>query len=986
MRSTRLSVHGLGVACWAAALGIALAAGCGGDSSTSDGDVGDVPDDGTGEGDGAPVCGNGEVDTGEQCDDGNATANDGCELDCTWTCTAAADDCAPDRHCEDATHTCEPGCRSDDGCASPTPLCDVEAHACVECVDDASCGAGFVCSADHECVAGCSESRPCADPLLCCDGGCIDTGTSLAHCGACGSPCAPAHATPECAGGVCTILSCDEGWDDCDGLADDGCEADLTSDPANCDACGTICPPYTNAEGACAAGVCGLACAAGWDDCNGVLDDGCETDVASSPATCGACDTPCTISHGLPRCDAGVCGVGLCFPGWGDCNDDATDGCETATSSDAANCGTCGNACTAPAHATAGCNAGVCGIGICDFGWDDCNGSVADGCESAVDADLLNCGGCGLSCAADHATTDCVTAACTVVSCETGWEDCDGLAASGCESDTQVDPLNCDACGYACPAPPHAVAGCAGGVCSVGGCADGWDDCSGGATDGCETATGADVTNCGTCGNVCPVRARATTTCTGGLCGFTCLAGWANCNGVAADGCEANLGSDPLHCGTCTTLCPLPPHSVRTCAGGVCGSACNPGWTDCNGVASDGCEIATGSDPLNCGTCGNACTLSGSHATPSCDIGVCSIVCDAGWDDCNGILTDGCEVPVSADPLNCGSCGNVCTTVPHGSTSCTSGACALACAAGWGNCNGVWADGCELDVTSDPLNCGVCGNACPIGPCAGGGCTMATGEVTYSTPGSATFVVPAGITSVSVVVVGGGGGGPASTCNCGGGGGGGLCYLNSIPVTPGASIPVVVGAGGAAGAVGTQSSFNGTLIAYGGGAGSSSGPGGAGGSGTGGTCYSGGTGGSFTGGGSPYHAGAGGAAGYAGNGGQGSWASGSSCQNNATAGSGGGGGGGGGGSDPANCGGGSGAGGGGVGLFGQGANGSAGPSSCSCGGWGTGGGGGSGGTAGTGTSTGVGGNYGGGGGSGAGAPGAVRIMWGPGRSFPSSAS
>lgn len=58
---------------------------------------------------------------------------------------------------------------------------------------------------------------------------------------------------------------------------------------------------------------------------------------------------------------------------------------------------------------------------------------------------------------------------------------------------------------------------------------------------------------------------------------------------------------------------------------------------------------------------------------------------------------------------------------------------------------------------------------------------------------SGTFVVPAGVTSISVQLVGAGGSGGG---NGGGGGGGGAFAAATLAVTPGASIPVVVGEGG----------------------------------------------------------------------------------------------------------------------------------------------------------------------------------------------
>ena len=58
---------------------------------------------------------------------------------------------------------------------------------------------------------------------------------------------------------------------------------------------------------------------------------------------------------------------------------------------------------------------------------------------------------------------------------------------------------------------------------------------------------------------------------------------------------------------------------------------------------------------------------------------------------------------------------------------------------------------------------------------------------------STTFSVPNGLSAVDVLVVGGGAGGSAN--HAGGGGAGGLIYRPNFPVTPGGSIPIVVGDG-----------------------------------------------------------------------------------------------------------------------------------------------------------------------------------------------
>ena len=281
------------------------------------------------------------------------------------------------------------------------------------------------------------------------------------------------------------------------------------------------------------------------------------------------------------------------------------------------------------------------------------------------------------------------------------------------------------------------------------------------------------------------------------------------------------------------------------------------------------------------------------------------------------------------------------------------------------------------------------------------------GNQSFTSTGTSTFTVPAGVTQVSVVCVGAGG--KAGIGNSGqAGGGGALAYKNNITVTPGSTATITVGApgnhSGNNGNAGGLSKFTYNSVDYaianGGGGGNGNGESG-GNPGAGGTIGgsndgggNGGAGGQDT---QNYGGpGGGGAGGYTGNGGNGatSQANGAGAVNG-QAGSGGGGGGGGKGGQ-SEC---AGGGGGGVGLFGVGSSGNGGGgqgqnNNTSGGGNGGsngnngGGGGGQGNHAG-----GNGGTYGGGhggpqssGSGGAPGQGAVRVIWGMGRSFPNNAS
>lgn len=98
--------------------------------------------------------------------------------------------------------------------------------------------------------------------------------------------------------------------------------------------------------------------------------------------------------------------------------------------------------------------------GQCPTGKGDCNGSAADGCEADLTSDSSHCGACGQPCSLANAASACVAKTCAVTSCTTGYFDCDGLAATGCEVDLATDANNCGACGKAC------ALGCDAGFCT----------------------------------------------------------------------------------------------------------------------------------------------------------------------------------------------------------------------------------------------------------------------------------------------------------------------------------------------------------------------------------------------------------------------------------------------------------------------------------------------------------------------------------------
>ena len=256
-----------------------------------------------------------------------------------------------------------------------------------------------------------------------------------------------------------------------------------------------------------------------------------------------------------------------------------------------------------------------------------------------------------------------------------------------------------------------------------------------------------DRENCGKVGHACESGEH----CESGVCksGASCKPSERDCDGVCAD-----LKQDINHCGACGHAC----GDSEVCSDGTCATACPEGYVPANGGCAD---LKTDSD--NCGGVGNRC-----EANSFCSEGQC--VCNDGWYNCDGDLTNGCESNrtcnfACADGLKtCGEhlccpeaeacCGEGCCAV--GTTCCGGDTCydlqndAMHC----GGCDvgcrpseicveGVCTENeavCETegqiacwgvctDIQGDPKNCGDCGNACREGwSCDAGICTLHCAE------------------------------------------------------------------------------------------------------------------------------------------------------------------------------------------------------------------------------------------------------------------
>jgi hypothetical protein len=321
------------------------------------------------------------------------------------------------------------------------------------CATNADCATGEVC-VDNACASPVDAGRDattCAAGQTECSSRCVDLSSDPANCGACGMACATGAT---CGAGVCattTPTGCTKNSDCPAGeeCVDNACASpvDAGRDAATCAAgevdCSGTCVDVSTDSANC--GGCGMRCGAPATCVSGActLPPGCTTnaDCAAGEVCVGnVCTAP--VDAGT---DAMVCAGGMTL-----CTDVCVD-----LQSDPSSCGSCGTACDVRSTCVAGACTPATG---CSTGADCAAGEVCVGnvCVAGTDAGSDAALGCSTSaeCAVGQ---ECVGYVCVAASSDAGSDAADAgtcpanenLCAGACVN-LATDPDNCGACGMTC--------------------------------------------------------------------------------------------------------------------------------------------------------------------------------------------------------------------------------------------------------------------------------------------------------------------------------------------------------------------------------------------------------------------------------------------------------------------------------------------------------------------------------------------------------
>ncbi len=571
-------------------------------------------------------------------EDCNEDMSDGCEanlkssrLDC-GTCGNA---CADGNSCRGGK--CQKGCQSNeflcDGACLNRQIYHL-ADSCEECQ-------AFYGDCNGDVKDGCETNLK----------------TDSENCGVCGNACPPES---ECAGGKCvetcdeTEQRCDEAcvkfatahmksctvcendYLNCDKNISNGCEVEKLTDPNNCGSCGNVC----GAEKRCVKGKCVSSCEATETSCQ-VMGTYVCVNTLKDVYHCGGCNRYCKPEKNAVQlgCKLGSCNY-ECFPNKNNCGTNKKPVCADLQK-DADHCGACYHQCNYPGVEKNACENGVCSIGTCEEDLVDCNKKIEDGCETNIKSDPNHCGGCNQKC---NAGDFCNNGVCDT-QCSTPMLKCTKDESVECINPGS-DVNNCGECGHVCESKPHAIAQCKNSTCTYV-CEPGYQNCGTPEAPNCLDVT-SDLQNCGGCGISCLniLTGVETAVCESGQCMvMSCKKEFGDCNKDPFDGCEVNLKSSIVACGSCNNSCEGddPVCQDGTCCnrmcedkvcgddgcGGSCGS-CQEGECvagQCKSIpSSSGCSDGTREGFKNAvaypqiAACSGAWSVPGlHHAGPECD-------------------------------------------------------------------------------------------------------------------------------------------------------------------------------------------------------------------------------------------------------------------------------------------------------------------------------------------------------------------------------
>lgn len=119
----------------------------------------------------------------------------------------------------------------------------------------------------------------CEAPQTACGTQCVDLSSDPNNCGQCGRSCVIPQASAACTSGECALDQCDPGTVDCDGALDNGCETEASCTPGVCTTtcgsegtidCADVCASKTEPVCLPPAEVCNVLD----DNCDGTCDEG----------------------------------------------------------------------------------------------------------------------------------------------------------------------------------------------------------------------------------------------------------------------------------------------------------------------------------------------------------------------------------------------------------------------------------------------------------------------------------------------------------------------------------------------------------------------------------------------------------------------------------------------------------------------------------------------------------------------------------------